>query len=320
MGLHAHRLCAGGPGSGGAHRFRARRHARHGGRADPHVPQPRTVPVALDAHSELMSAYPWGWTTPNAGTFNLQDTGAYDRGALLFRETGTPPVANASPHDWAALVAGSRTPRSHELGPNHRGPAGPGSGLPRRRPGAADVRRRCLRQGHRRAAALASPARPRTSRPHCGSPWPARTRASRPPGPSSRRRWPTRRPRWRRRSRPASGSPRTPRSTCPATRCWSRASRGASRISPTRCRRCTTCSCGRSRKAASTQPRRAPWTRRGGSAPGGPTTRGCSAPTASTPRSPAWRWGSSPRSSRTCGRCATSARSSTATAARWSTR
>src|SRR5687768_10802032 len=54
-------------------------------------PQPRTVPIALDAHSELMSAYPWGWTTPNAGTFNLQDTGAYDAGALLFRETGTPP-------------------------------------------------------------------------------------------------------------------------------------------------------------------------------------------------------------------------------------
>jgi hypothetical protein len=87
--------------------------------------QPRTVPVALDAHSELMSAYPWGWTTPNAGTFNLQDTGAYDQGALLFRETGTPPVPNASQHDWAALVAGSRTPRSHELGPNHRGPQDP---------------------------------------------------------------------------------------------------------------------------------------------------------------------------------------------------
>jgi hypothetical protein len=88
-------------------------------------PQPRTVPVALDAHSELMSAYPWGWTTPNAGTFNLQDTGSFDGKALLFRETGTPPVENASPHDWAALVAGDRTPRSHELGPDHRGPQDP---------------------------------------------------------------------------------------------------------------------------------------------------------------------------------------------------
>nr|MBA2769982.1 glycogen debranching protein [Sporichthyaceae bacterium] len=88
-------------------------------------PQPRTVPVALDAHSELMAAYPWGWTEPDAGTFNLQDTGAYDQGALLFRETGTPPVDNASFHDWAALVAGSSQPRSHQLGPDHRGPQDP---------------------------------------------------------------------------------------------------------------------------------------------------------------------------------------------------
>lgn len=88
-------------------------------------PQPRTVPVALDAHSELMSAYPWGWTTPNAGTFNLPDKGSFDGDALLFRETGTPPVDNASPHDWAAMVAGDRPPRSHELGPDHRGPQDP---------------------------------------------------------------------------------------------------------------------------------------------------------------------------------------------------
>src|SRR5690348_4882529 len=27
----------------------------------------KTVEVAVDAHSELMSHYPWGWTTPNAG-------------------------------------------------------------------------------------------------------------------------------------------------------------------------------------------------------------------------------------------------------------
>ena len=52
-------------------------------------PQPRTVPIAVDAHSELMSSYPWGWTTPNAGTFNLQDTGVVrPSGALLFREHG----------------------------------------------------------------------------------------------------------------------------------------------------------------------------------------------------------------------------------------
>ena len=115
-------------------------------------PTARTVPLAMDAHSELMSSYPWGWTTPNAGTFNLQDTGTFDKDALLFRENGTPPVANASPHDWAALVAG-RT--RAEVPPARRGPprsAGPGGRLPRRRPGADDVRRRRLRQGHRRSA------------------------------------------------------------------------------------------------------------------------------------------------------------------------
>ena len=87
--------------------------------------QARTVPLALDAHSELMGTYPWGWTSPNAGTFNLQDTGGVDRGALLFRETGTPPVPNASPHDWAALVSGDRPAESHQLGKDHRGPQDP---------------------------------------------------------------------------------------------------------------------------------------------------------------------------------------------------
>ena len=88
-------------------------------------PTARTVPLAMDAHSELMSSYPWGWTTPNAGTFNLQDTGTFDKDALLFRENGTPPVANAAPHDWAALVAGRTPPKSHQLGKDHRGPQDP---------------------------------------------------------------------------------------------------------------------------------------------------------------------------------------------------
>ncbi len=87
--------------------------------------QSRTLPVALDAHSELMSAYPWGWTTPNAGTFNLPDTGSFTGDALLFRENGTPPVPNASSHDWAALVAGQAPPTAHDLGPDHRGPQDP---------------------------------------------------------------------------------------------------------------------------------------------------------------------------------------------------
>ncbi len=55
----------------------------------------RTVTVSVDAHSELMSAYPWGESTPTQLDFNLPDSAAADRGRLLFREQGRPPVANA---------------------------------------------------------------------------------------------------------------------------------------------------------------------------------------------------------------------------------
>src|SRR5215218_10488650 len=84
----------------------------------------RTVAVKVDAHSEVMSHYPWAWTTPNAGDFNLQDTGAYRGGALAFHDTGTP-HPNAGPHDWAAVVGSNRTPTAGETGPGHWGSQGP---------------------------------------------------------------------------------------------------------------------------------------------------------------------------------------------------
>ena len=47
--------------------------------------------LSVDAHSELMGAYPWGETKPfDQRTFNLQDTVARDGRALVFREQGTP--------------------------------------------------------------------------------------------------------------------------------------------------------------------------------------------------------------------------------------
>ncbi len=85
----------------------------------------RVVRLAADAHSELLPAYPWGWTTPNAGITNLPDTGSYADGTLRFRETGTPPVPNAAPHDYAAVVGSSLQPVAHALGPDHRGPQDP---------------------------------------------------------------------------------------------------------------------------------------------------------------------------------------------------
>jgi hypothetical protein len=85
----------------------------------------RTVRLDLDAHSELMTAFPWGGTTPNQLAYNLPDTGAYENGALVFREQGTPDVPNAPRHDFAALVAADRAPAAHALGAGHRGPQDP---------------------------------------------------------------------------------------------------------------------------------------------------------------------------------------------------
>ena len=80
----------------------------------------------VDAHSELMSAYPWGFTTPNQLQFNLPDTATFNGSQLVFREVGTPPVPNASSHDWAAIVgATGLTPASGTIGSAFRGPQDP---------------------------------------------------------------------------------------------------------------------------------------------------------------------------------------------------
>src|SRR5260370_39820009 len=80
----------------------------------------------VDAHSELMGAYPWGFTTPNQLDFNLPDTAAFNGKQLVFQEVGTPPVANAMPHSWAAVVgATGLTPASGTTGSAFRGPQDP---------------------------------------------------------------------------------------------------------------------------------------------------------------------------------------------------
>ncbi|HEY6693704.1 MAG TPA: hypothetical protein VI006_12710, partial [Solirubrobacteraceae bacterium] len=80
----------------------------------------KTVDVKVDTHSEVMSHYPWAWTTPNAGDFNLADTGAFSDGALEFHDTGTP-HANAGPHDWVAVVGSNPRPDGGTAGPGHWG-------------------------------------------------------------------------------------------------------------------------------------------------------------------------------------------------------
>ena len=85
-----------------------------------------TFKLNVDAHSELMDAYPWGFTTPDQTQFNLPDTAAFNGKQLVFQEVGTPPVANATPHDWAAVVgATGLTPSSGTTGSDFRGPQDP---------------------------------------------------------------------------------------------------------------------------------------------------------------------------------------------------
>jgi hypothetical protein len=85
----------------------------------------RTVTVKVDAHSELMTAYPWGFTgvTPNASD-NIADQGAFvGKSMLQFTDDGALP--GAPEHHYSALVAANQDPTSGEaaatLG-NYRGP------------------------------------------------------------------------------------------------------------------------------------------------------------------------------------------------------
>ncbi|MBE1462002.1 hypothetical protein [Kibdelosporangium phytohabitans] len=73
----------------------------------------RDARLVMDAHSELMPAYPWGWTTPNAG-INGPDSGSVSDGALVFQDTV-----------GSAVVGSASQPSGHALGPGHRGPQDP---------------------------------------------------------------------------------------------------------------------------------------------------------------------------------------------------
>jgi hypothetical protein len=87
----------------------------------------KTVTVKVDAHSELMGAYPWGFSgvKPNASD-NMADHGAYAGGQLQFTDDGALPGAPV--HHYAALVASNQAPASGEAaatGGDYRGPQSP---------------------------------------------------------------------------------------------------------------------------------------------------------------------------------------------------
>jgi hypothetical protein len=81
----------------------------------------KTVTVKVDAHSELMGAYPWGFSgvTPNASD-NIADQGSFTGDALQFTDDGALP--GAPEHHYAALVGTSLTPDAGAIGPQFWGP------------------------------------------------------------------------------------------------------------------------------------------------------------------------------------------------------
>src|SRR3954468_16491614 len=89
----------------------------------------QTFDLAVQAHSELMSAYPWGETKADGQPFtqlqvNQPDSAAMspDKNALVFTDSGTPPLA---PHNWAAAVGATPPPTAVEPGPPNSGFRGP---------------------------------------------------------------------------------------------------------------------------------------------------------------------------------------------------
>src|SRR4051794_9690030 len=94
----------------------------------------RTVRLTVDAHSELMGQYPWGFdgVTPNAKD-NRPDRGRFDGRRLVFTDSGTLPGGVS--HDYAALVGTSMTPSSGQIGRQFWGPQ-PGHRCTGQEPGA----------------------------------------------------------------------------------------------------------------------------------------------------------------------------------------
>ena len=103
----------------------------------------RTVSLAVDAHSELMSSYPWATTNPSQLQANLRDTASVSGGTLQFRDVGTPPIPNAERHNWTALVGSSLLPSSSATGTGFRGPQEPPVVCPPADPGTPTPPARC---------------------------------------------------------------------------------------------------------------------------------------------------------------------------------
>jgi hypothetical protein len=94
----------------------------------------RTAKLSVDAHSELMGQWPWGFDgiTPNASD-NLPDKGRFNGRDLVFTDDGKLP--GAPEHHYAALVGTSLKPGSGTIGGQFWGPQ-PGHRCTGTEPGA----------------------------------------------------------------------------------------------------------------------------------------------------------------------------------------
>jgi hypothetical protein len=103
----------------------------------------RTITLRADAHSELISSYPWGETNPSQTLVNLTDSVSVRGKHLLFRDKGTPPSPNFESHDWAAAFGSDLTPYASKTGKNFRGPQDPAVICPASGPSAPPQPERC---------------------------------------------------------------------------------------------------------------------------------------------------------------------------------
>src|SRR5262249_17687050 len=94
----------------------------------------RTATLSIDAPSELMGQYPWGFTgvPPNASD-NIPDKGSFDGPRLVFTDDGALP--GAPMHHYAALVGTALKPGSGAIGDQFYGPQ-PGHRCTGTEPGA----------------------------------------------------------------------------------------------------------------------------------------------------------------------------------------
>src|SRR5829696_5897881 len=86
----------------------------------------KSVKLTMDARSEIMAAYPWGWTTPNAKDCNGTDEVSFDNQSrtLTFKDSSLPcKVITDQPHATGyATVGASTKPASGSTGDQFWGP------------------------------------------------------------------------------------------------------------------------------------------------------------------------------------------------------